>query len=51
VSRGANLDKGLDGPFGDIQERWPATHVGPLTHGRRGVDEEHYDSHFLGAAG
>jgi len=51
VSREANLDKGLDGPFGDVQERRPTTHVGPLTHGRRGVDEEHYDSHFLGAAG
>jgi hypothetical protein len=51
VARGADLDKGFDGPFGDVQERRPATHVGPLTHGGRGVDEEHYDSHALGAAG
>lgn len=47
---GSNLDKGLDGPFGDVQERRPATHIGALAHGRRGVDEEHYDGHIVGGS-
>lgn len=40
-----NLDEGLDSPLGNVQERRPSTHVGPLAHGRRGINEEHYDGH------
>lgn len=42
---GANLDKGLDGSFGNVQERRSASHVSPLAHGRRGVNEKYYDGH------
>lgn len=43
----ANLDKGLDSPFGYVQECGPSTHVRPLAHRRRGVNEKYYDSHAL----
>lgn len=43
----ANLDKGLDCPFGYVQECWPSTHVRPLAHWRRSVNEKYYDSHVL----
>lgn len=41
----ANLDERLDGPFGNVQERRSASHVSPLAHGRRGVNEKYYNGH------